>query len=196
VNVMSKRRPPQPEDPPDEQDARPDATGDEAADEGSVAAERDDLLARLQRLSADYLNYQKRQQREIAEARGFANAELAKDLLAVLDDMERGMAAAEANHDADDPLLAGMHLVYDKALEALARHGVSPIAAAEGEPFDPLRHEAMMQQPTGGDAGPTVARELQRGYEIRGRVLRPARVIVAVPAGGDDGPDEDGEEDE
>jgi molecular chaperone GrpE len=156
-----------------------EAAVDETPDPQTLLAERDDLLARLQRVSADYLNYQKRQQRQETEARRYANAELARDLLAVLDDMERALEAAEADHDADDPLLAGMRLVYDKALEVLARHGVRPIPAA-GEPFDPLRHEAMMQQPSEKHDRPTVLQELQRGYELNGRVLRPARVIVSA----------------
>ncbi len=152
---------------------------DETPDPQTLLAERDDLLARLQRVSADYLNYQKRQQRQQDEAREYANAELTRDLLAVLDDMERALEAAQADHPADDPLLAGMRLVYDKALEALARHGVRPIPAA-GEPFDPLRHEAMMQQPSEQHDRPTVLQELQRGYELKGRVLRPARVVVSA----------------
>ncbi|HUS48355.1 MAG TPA: nucleotide exchange factor GrpE, partial [Phycisphaerae bacterium] len=81
----------------------------------AVKAERDDLLSRLQRVSADYLNYQKRVQKDVARAREFANEELIKALLGVLDDMERALAAARENHARDDPLLAGMQLVHDKA---------------------------------------------------------------------------------
>jgi len=185
---MSSEKPdnqPEPMEEPEPVEAEiddPDSVAPAApTDVETLSAERDDLLARLQRVSADYLNYQKRQHRQLAEARELANAELARDLLAVLDDMERAMDAALANHEDDDPLLAGMRLVYDKALVALAGHGVSPIAVSAGDPFDPLRHEAMMRQP-GDVETPTIARELQRGYELHGRVLRPARVIVAVPA--------------
>ena len=164
-----------------EQTDQPEAAAEQAGQSTDVQAERDDLLDRLQRVSADYLNYQKRVTREMAEARQFANAELIKDLLGVLDDMERALEAARANHAADDPLLSGMQLVYDKALEVLARHGLERIAAA-GEAFDPNRHEAMMQQPAPGLKTPTVLDELQRGYELKGRVIRPARVIVGMPA--------------
>ena len=150
---------------------------DEATD---ITVERDDLLGRLQRVSADYLNYQKRAVREIDEARRFANAEIAKDLLAVLDDMERALDHAAE----DDPLAEGMQLVHDKALEILGRHGLKPIAAV-GESFDPQRHEAMMTEPADEYDSPAVLRELQRGYEFRGRVLRPARVVISSP------PDED-----
>ncbi len=145
---------------------------DEAMD---VAAQRDDLLARLQRLSADYLNYQKRAAREIADAREFANAELVRDFLAVLDDMERALAHAAE----DDPLSEGMRLVHDKAMEILSRYGLKP-TAAEGEPFDPQRHEAMMTEQAEGYESPIVLRELQRGYEFKGRVLRPTRVVISA----------------
>ncbi len=147
--------------------------GDEAV---NISDERDDLLARLQRVSADYLNYQKRTSREIADAHRFANAELVKDLIAVLDDMERALDHAAE----DDPLAEGMKLVHDKALEILGRHGLTPISAV-GEPFDPQRHEAMMTEPTDSYDSPAVLRELQRGYEFKGRVLRPVRVVISAP---------------
>ena len=155
----------------------------EAAPEGdlqALQAERDDLLSRLQRVSADYVNYQQRARRDVEAARDYANADLIREILAVLDDMERALEAGAANHDADDPLLAGMRLVYDKALEVLGRYGLQPIQA-EGRPFDPTRHEAMMQQPSGEHEPQTVLSELQRGYELKGRVLRPARVVVSAP---------------
>jgi molecular chaperone GrpE len=158
----------------------------------AVTAQRDELLARLQRVSADYLNYQQRIQREIAEAREFANTGLIKDLLAVLDDMERALEVAQENHDADDPLLAGMRLVYDKALEVLGRYGLTRVEA-QGKPFDPSCHEAISQQPSDEHETPTVLHELQRGYELKGRVIRPARVVVSAPAEpteGEEGPAE------
>ena len=199
---MSSKKPdnePEPTEAPEpadaEIDAQADAGQDAPVDVDALSAERDDLLARLQRVSADYLNFQKRQERQLAEARELANAGLAHDVLAVLDDMERAMDAALANHDEDDPLLAGMRLVYDKALVALAGHGVSPMPVSAGDPFDPQRHEAMMRQP-GDVETPTIAQELQRGYELHGRVLRPARVVVAVPAEVDGAKteDEDGDD--
>jgi len=143
-------------------------------------ATESDLLARLQRVSADYLNYQKRVQREMAEAENFANAALMKELLGVLDDMERALEAGAESHGADDALLAGMRLVYEKALEVLGRYGLRPIEAT-GRPFDPAYHEAIMQEPSDCHETMTVLRELQRGYELRGRVIRPARVVVSAP---------------
>jgi molecular chaperone GrpE len=167
-----------------QQEPQPPAAGEgkqpPAGSPEALKLERDDLLARLQRVSADYLNYQKRMQRELAEGREFANTDLIRDLLGVLDDMERAMDAARDNH-ADDPLLAGMQLVYEKALEVLGRYGLKRVEA-EGKPFDPTCHEAMMQQPSEEHETPTVLRELQRGYELKGRVIRPVRVIVSGPA--------------
>ncbi len=154
----------------------------------SLRAERDDLLARLQRVSADYLNYQKRVQRDVAEAREFANAELIKSLLAVLDDMERALEAAKANHGADDPLLVGMQLVYDKALATLGQFGLSVIKAV-GEPFDPYKHQALHHEPSDAHPPGVVIAELQKGYELKGRVIRPSSVVVSgraeEPAGGE-----------
>ena len=114
------------------------------------------ILARLQRVSADYVNYQKRVQRDIDAARSFANESLIKALLAVLDDVERALEAGRAGHDENDPLLSGMELVHDKALETLDRFGLTAIEA-EGKPFDPEIHSAMMQQPSDVHPPQTVA---------------------------------------
>jgi len=147
----------------------------------SLREERDDLLARLQRVSADYLNYQKRVQRDIDQAREFANESLIKALLSVLDDMERALESARASHSADGPLLAGMQLVHDKALETLGRFGVQRIEA-EGKPFNPDEHSAMMQEPSSDHPPQTVLRELQTGYRLKGRTIRPSSVIVSTEA--------------
>jgi len=158
----------------------------EAADSGTTedaltALERDrnDLLSRLQRLSADYLNYQKRVQRDIESAREFANEQLIKELLPVLDDMDRALEAARANHADDDPVLAGMQLMHDKALETLGRYGLKVIEA-KGKTFNPEVHQAIMMQPTAEQPPQTVLAEALRGYVLRGRTIRPAGVVVAV----------------
>ena len=144
----------------------------------NLRAERDDLLARLQRVSADYLNYQKRVQRDMVQAREFANEHLIKALLDVLDDMERALEAARANHVEDDLLLQGMGLVHDKVMETLGRFGLERIEA-EGQPFDPDQHSAMMQEQSAKYPPQTVLRELQKGYRLKGRTLRPSAVVVS-----------------
>ena len=172
----------EPVSPPEAPSAEPQAPG----------AEQDDLLERLQRVSADYLNYQKRARRDIAQAREFANENLMKALLGVLDDMERALEAAGANHDSQDPFLTGMQLVHDNALATLGRFGLS-IIEAEGKPFDPDQHAAMMQQPSDEHPPQTVVKELQRGYRLKSRTLRPASVIVSTAPAADepDAPTED-----
>jgi len=163
---------PQAEAPPSGQEPR---GPDEPA---ALRAERDDLLARLQRVSADYLNYQKRVQKDIAHAREFANEDLIKAMLAVLDDMERAMAAARENHSEDDPLLKGMQLVHGKALETLGRFGLTVIEA-EGQKFDPELHSAVLHQPSQEHEPMTVLQEVQKGYRLKGRTIRPSSVVVA-----------------
>ncbi|KPK80497.1 MAG: hypothetical protein AMJ81_12025, partial [Phycisphaerae bacterium SM23_33] len=143
-----------------------------------LQAQRDELLARLERVSADYQNYQKRVQRDLAQAREYAQEELMKAVLTILDDMERALEAGRANHDADDPLLRGMQLVHDNALAALGRFGLTVIDAA-GRPFDPDLHSALMQQPTADHPPQTVITEAQKGYRLKGRTLRPSKVVVA-----------------
>ncbi|MCD6364886.1 MAG: nucleotide exchange factor GrpE, partial [Planctomycetes bacterium] len=91
----------------------------------ALEKDRDDLLARLQRLGADYRNYQSRARRDLDRAREFANEELVKSLLPVLDDIERALASAADNHGEDDPLFKGMRIVYDHAFDTLRRAGLT-----------------------------------------------------------------------
>ncbi len=144
----------------------------------TIEQERDDLLSRLQRLAADYQNYQKRVQKDIAHAREFANESLMKSLLAVLDNMERALASAKENCSPEDPFFTGMQLVHDNMLDVLGQNGLTPIEA-DGKEFDPEKHQALMQQESDEVEPMTVLQELQRGYELKGRTLRPASVIVA-----------------
>ena len=182
--MSSKKKQPkedtEPEDQVDPGQEIPAQAEEEPADPLAAAqAERDDLLRRLQRVSADYMNYQKRAQRDIEQAREFANETLIKALLPVLDDMERALAAARDNHGEDDPLFTGMQMVHDQALETLGRFGLRLIDA-EGKEFDPERHTAMMQQPSDGVAPNMVLQELQKGYELKGRTVRATAVIVST----------------
>jgi len=151
-----------------------------AADDpmAKLKAERDDYLLRLQRVSADFLNYQKRAQREMAETREYANADLMKALLPALDDLERAMEAAAKTAPADDPLLKGVQLVHQKALTAMETFGLKH-TPSEGTPFDPQKHQAVVHMPTDEQPPNMVLKELQRGYQLRGRTLRPATVVVS-----------------
>ncbi len=140
------------------------------------AGERDEFLELLQRVRADYANYQKRVQKEIENERRYATLPLSLDLLPVLDNLERAMQAGEAGQAGG--LLDGIRMVHQQLLGALARHGIQPISA-EGEPFDPQLHEALLEEPSAQRPPQTVIRELARGYRLHDRVVRPSKVVVS-----------------
>jgi molecular chaperone GrpE len=153
----------------------PGPTSDEDVEERGASAEIDEYRAHLQRLQAEFDNYRKRVLREQTAAVEMASEPVMRRLLEVLDDFE--LALLHANEDVDeDRLLKGVELVYAKLLDALRAEGLERIEA-EGEPFDPSLHEALMQ--TGdGDGELRVAEVFRPGYVLRGRVLRPAGVRV------------------
>jgi molecular chaperone GrpE len=140
--------------------------------------ERDQFLALLQRTRADFENYEKRVLRDHAQERLYMHGGLAKDLLPVLDNLDRAMQAAKQAGE-QGPLVQGVSLVQGQLIDALKRHGVTVIEAV-GQPFDPGRHEAVLQQPAPGKAAGTVLQVVEQGFAIHDRVLRPSKVIVAV----------------
>lgn len=139
-------------------------------------AKRDEYLADLQRLAADFDNFRKRVVREQEALMARAGERLVKELLPVLDDIER--AATVAAQTADATLEEGVRMVHRALHAALAKEGLQEVEA-DGA-FDPHRHEALMQQPSEEPEG-TVLQILQKGYRLGDRVLRPARVVVAGP---------------
>jgi molecular chaperone GrpE len=134
------------------------------------------------RTAADLENYRKRAQKERDEVQKFGVEKLVKDLLPVLDNLDRALAAAAA----DDPLVNGVKLVRASFEQALSRHGVKGFSAM-GLPFDPARHEALMQVPTAEAAPGTVVLEHARGFTLHDRLVRPAMVGVAAPTAARDG---------
>jgi molecular chaperone GrpE len=148
------------------------------------AQERDQFLALLQRTQADFENYRKRAQRDLEQEGRYLHTKFAEDLLPVLDNLDRATAAAKQAGESG-PLVQGVTLVQQQLLGMLRRHGVTRIEAL-GQPFDPNRHEAVMQQPSAKKAPGTVLQVLEDGFMIHDRVLRPARVVVstAAPSGG------------
>lgn len=141
----------------------------------ALEAERDEYLNDLQRVAAEFENYRKRAAREQADFATRATERLVKELLPVLDDLERALEAAAAHEEAK--LEEGVQLVQRALAAALKREGLVEIAT-EG-PFDPHVHEALLSQPAEGAEPGTVLQVLQKGYRLGDRVLRPARVIVA-----------------
>lgn len=142
------------------------------------AAERDEYLDMLQRVKAEYSNYQKRVLRDQQELRKFASQDLVGDLLPVLDNLDRALEAGVNASEAKD-LTAGVEMVRTQMVQALARHGVEALDCT-GLPFDPNFHEAVMQQPSADHPPGTVMTEVERGYTYNGRVLRPAKVVVSA----------------
>jgi molecular chaperone GrpE len=130
---------------------------------------------RCLRLAADLENYRKRAAKEREEVLKFGNEKLLKDLLPVMDGLDRALAAAPA----EDPLREGVKLVRASFEQALARHGVVGFSAL-GERFDPAQHEALLQVPTRDQPPGTVVLEHARGFRLNDRLVRPAMVGVAV----------------
>src|SRR5881397_1945647 len=147
-----------------------------SADELEAARqEAAELKEHLQRLAADFDNYRKRMLKEQTRAVEMASEPLVRRLLEVLDEFDLALMAAEQRPDFDR-FLHGVELVYAKLQEILRSEGLQRIDA-DGEPFDPERHEALMQ--SGEHEGePVVSDVLRQGYTLKGRVIRPAGVKV------------------
>jgi molecular chaperone GrpE len=139
-----------------------------------LEAERDEYLADLQRVAAEFENYRKRVARDQEHLAARAHERLVKELLPVLDDLERALEAAEEHEEAR--LEEGVRLVQRELQEALAKEGLVEIET-NGR-FDPHVHEALLSQPSDKDEG-SVLEVLQKGYRLGDRVLRPARVVVS-----------------
>jgi len=157
------------------------AAADEAtaALEGRLAeaeAKRDEYLELLQRVQADFENYRKRAAREQERLVAHAHERLVRELLPILDDLERALEAAERHEEAQ--LVEGVRLVEQSLRKALAKEGLEEIDT-DGQ-FDPHVHEALLTQPSGEAEPGEVVEVVQRGYRLGDKVVRPARVVVAA----------------
>jgi len=141
-----------------------------------VTRERDEYLDALQRLKAEFDNYRKRAAREQLQLTSRAAERLVKELLPVLDDLERALAAAEDHEEAQ--LEEGVRLVHRALVDALRKEGLAEIETNGS--FDPHVHEAMLSQPDDEKESGAILDVLQKGYRIGDRVVRPARVIVVA----------------
>jgi molecular chaperone GrpE len=148
----------------------------------ALEAERDEHLNDLKRVAAEFENYRKRVARDQESLVARAHERLMKELLPVLDDLERALAAAEEHEEGK--LEEGVRLVHRELAAALAREGLAEIDT-NGH-FDPHVHEALLSQPSSEEEG-SVIEVVQKGYRLGDRVLRPARVVVAAA------PEDDGE---
>lgn len=154
--------------------------GEAAAAPADPAVEQElaELKDRYLRLAADLENFRKRALKDREEAHHFGHQNLVKDLLPSVDNLERAVDHAREGGEGTAGLVEGVELVLRELHAVLARHGVVPIDAL-GQPFDPALHEAMAQIPDGSKPPSTVVEVFQRGYQLRGRLLRPARVVVS-----------------
>jgi molecular chaperone GrpE len=152
----------------------PDASA--VADLDALKLERDQYKDLLLRKTAEFDNYRKRVERERREQAELANADLLRDLLPMVDDLERALTV-----DAGDNAEAyrrGVELIARRFADALARRGVTPIDPL-GAQFDPREHEAVTHEPAEGARDGEVVAVLSRGYRLKDRLLRPAMVKVA-----------------
>ena len=145
------------------------------ADRDKLAAEKADIYDRLLRKQAEFDNFRKRVERDRSDFLQFAGMDLVRELLPVIDDFERALKV----QSTDQNYTRGIELIYQRLSDILKKMGVEPIEAA-GRKFDPNLHEAVVRVPTEEVEDETVLEELQRGYNFKGKLLRPAMVKVAV----------------
>jgi molecular chaperone GrpE len=164
-------------------DEQPTTQPDEQFDK--LRAERDEFKDLLLRKSAEFENYRRRNEKERRELGEFANADLLRDILPLLDNLERALGSAADTRNAEDPAAAlaayraGVELIRRQFLELLRKKGVTPIEAL-GADFDPHVHQAVTRETSDAHREGEVMEELQRGYKLGDRLLRPAMVKVAT----------------
>ncbi|HKF25512.1 MAG TPA: nucleotide exchange factor GrpE [Candidatus Acidoferrum sp.] len=146
-----------------------------AAERDRLTAEKAELEDRLLRMRAEFENARRRAERERSEYLQFASMDLVKDLLPVLDDFERAMRV----ETPDREYAKGVELIYQRMYETLKKLGLEPIDT-QGKRFDPNLHQAVERVPTENAEDQTILGEFQRGYQFKGKLLRPAMVKVAV----------------
>jgi molecular chaperone GrpE len=159
--------------------------GDQGGENDALAAlisERDEAIDRWKRAAADFDNFRKRATREREEYVTLANERLVKELLPILDDLERALVAATEHEEA--ALEDGVRLVHQSLAGLLSRQGIKEIDTAGM--FDPHVHEALLSQPSDAAEG-SVIDVVQKGYTLGDRVVRPARVVIAAAAQESDG---------
>lgn len=140
--------------------------------------ENEELFSRLQRLQADFENYKRRSRKELEDMAKYGTERLILGLLPVMDNFARALAAAQKGGDAAN-FMSGMEMILRQFKEALAKEGLQAIAA-EGQPFDPEQHEAVMQETTANpEEDNIITAELQVGYTLHEKVVRPSMVKVA-----------------
>ncbi|MCJ2378427.1 nucleotide exchange factor GrpE [Vibrio sp. ZSDZ34] len=144
------------------------------ASEAKLQEQKDSVL----RAKAEVENMRRRTEQEIDKARKYALNKFAEELLPVIDNLERAIAAADAENDVVKPILEGVEMTHKTFVDVVAKFGLKEINP-EGETFNPEQHQAMSIQESADHESNTVMFVMQKGYELNGRVLRPAMVMVS-----------------
>ncbi|BBO71711.1 protein GrpE [Desulfosarcina alkanivorans] len=144
----------------------------------AAKAEADDHRNRMLRMAAELENFKKRSAREQDDLKKYATENLIRQLLTVVDNLERAIASAAPDHANGQSVVDGVALTLAEVNKILEKHYVRPIEAL-GEPFDPTFHQAMCQEESADQPPNTVVQEFQKGYLIHDRLLRPAMVVVS-----------------
>src|SRR5258706_3486143 len=171
-------------------DVQPDSISvEELQDLKTRAAKADENWDKYLRAVADFDNYRKRVAREKEELARFTSERVVSALLPALDNLERAIEAAQAHGAENSSLLEGLTQVYNQFRRTLMEFGLQEVIAGAGHPFDPNLHEAVSQVESAEHAEGHVIEQLQRGYKLADRLLRPARVVVSKGSPDPDGPD-------
>ena len=167
-------------------DAHPSVDGgDDLTPLDAVIAERDEWKDRALRVAAEMENLKRRAETQQNDARAFAIQRFAKDLLGVADNLERAlMAAPKDSEGAAAGLVTGLELTQKSLLQAFDTNGLKLVKPEPGDAFNPHLHEAMIEQPSDTVPGGAVLQTMQSGFELFGRTIRPAMVVVAAKGSG------------
>lgn len=152
-------------------------TSPDTDDSASAETQLEELNEALLRSQADLQNSRRRAERDIENAHKYAVEKFVKDLLAVIDSMDRALELATTTDGFDVAMLEGTQMTHKLLLDTISRHGVEPIDPA-GEPFDPQQHQAMSAVESADQEPNTVMAVMQKGYTLEGRVIRAAMVVV------------------
>ncbi len=144
----------------------------------AALAQADEYRDRMLRMAAELDNFKKRSTREMDDLRKYATENLIRQLLSVVDNLERAVESAAPNETDEQGIRDGVVLTLQEVMKILERHHVTPVDAL-GQPFDPVYHQAMSQEPSADQPPNTVVKEFQKGYLIHDRLLRPAMVVVS-----------------
>ncbi len=158
-----------------------ETSGDEKSLEGQLEAAKTkagENYDRFLRVTAEFENFKKRSQREMADYRKFANESVIKEILSTVDNLERALSIQKGDTEDFEGLRQGVEMILTGLMDTLKRFGVSPLQS-HGKPFDPNVHQAVSQEESEQHPENTVSQELQKGYMLNDRLLRPSMVVVS-----------------